>query len=139
MMLASQQTQEVLATHGCYAEECCDRCSLLLGPVRFTRQGEAGIWCSRECRGDDDRRTIRKGGRPRKYKTENDRRQAQRRQNADRQKAFRGRAQRNGKPSDKPCISNGPQTQNLALSHTPLTPDHLALTAPLSGLGAESV
>jgi hypothetical protein len=50
-------------------------------------------------------------------------------------KAFRGRVQRNGKPSDKPCISNDPLTQNLALSHYPLTPDHLAF----SGLGAESV
>src|SRR5262249_16793638 len=63
-------------------KECCDRCRQPLGPVRFTRQCEAGVWCSRECRGDAGQRKIRKGGRPRKYKSEHERRHAERRQNA---------------------------------------------------------
>jgi hypothetical protein len=121
MLLTPQQSYELQAKHGCYAKECCDLCGQLLGPVRFTRRGESGIWCSQKCRGDGDRTTIRKGGRPRKYKTENVRRQAERRQNAERQKAFRGRVQRNGKPSRSFAETKDLKVQKTHLSHYPLT------------------
>jgi RNase P subunit RPR2 len=35
---------------GIYVTEACDRCGQLLGPVRFARKDEPGVWCSRECR-----------------------------------------------------------------------------------------
>lgn len=98
MKLARQQACELLAKHGCYVTEACDRCGRLLGPVTYTRKGEPGEWCSRECRGDAERTAIRKGGRPRKYKRDDERVRAARRQNAKRQEAFRARAGRNGKP-----------------------------------------
>ena len=104
-------------------KECCDRCGLLLGPVRFTRRGEAGIWCGRECRGDGDRRTIRKGGRPRKYKTERDRRQAERRQNAERQKAFR----------EESRVTENPLAA-LLKQKTYRCKKHISRTTPLPGL-----
>jgi hypothetical protein len=119
MLLTSQQSYELLVKHNCFAKECCDRCGQLLGPVRFTRQGDAELWCSRECRGDGDRTTIRKGGRPRKYKTENDRRQAERGQNAERQKAFRGRVQCNGKPSRSFVETKDLQAQKTPVSALP--------------------
>jgi hypothetical protein len=81
-----------------------------------------GSLLSPECRGDGDRRTIRKGGRPRKYETENDRRQSERRQNAERQKAFRVRVQRNGKLSRSFAETKDLQAQKTHLSHYPLTP-----------------
>ena len=64
--------QAVLLTNGsvyCYIREICDACGRGLGPVRFTRRGEARVGCSRECREDAERPTIRRGGRPRKYET----------------------------------------------------------------------
>ena len=121
MMLTPQQSYELQAKHACFIKECCDRCGQILGPVRFTRRGDAGIWCGQKCRGDADRKLVRKGGRPRKYKTENDRRQAERRQNAERQKAFRGRVQRNGKPSRSFDETKDLQAQKTHLSHYPLT------------------
>ena len=125
MHLTPQQSYELLAKHGCYAKECCYPCGRVLGPVRFTRRDNAGVWCSRECRGDGNRGSIRQGGRPRKYKTEHDRRHVERRQNAERQKAFRGRVQRNGKPS--PSFA---ETKDLeAQKKTPLS--HYLLTQPL--------
>jgi hypothetical protein len=125
MLLTPQQSHELLAKHGCYAKECCGRCGLLIGSVCFTRRGDAGVWCSRKCRGDGDRTTIRKGGRPRKYKTERDRRLAERRQNAERQKTFRGRAQRNGKPA-----RSFAETKDLQVQKTPLPPYPLTRTLP---------
>ena len=98
MVLPPELQNRLRGERGVCAAEACDRCGQILGAVRFTRAGDSGVWCSRECRGDGDRRTICKGGRPRKYKTENDRLRVERRQNAERQKAFRGRVQRNGKP-----------------------------------------
>jgi len=52
VLLTVQQSYELLAKHGVFARECCDRCSQLLGAVRFTRKNEAGEFCSRACRGD---------------------------------------------------------------------------------------
>ena len=80
MMLTPQQSYVLQTTHGCFAKECCDQCGLILGPVRFTRSDESREWCSRECRGDSPRRTIRKGGRPRKYEGRAERRAAKTRQ-----------------------------------------------------------
>jgi hypothetical protein len=74
MQLTRQQSHALLEKFGEYAIECCDSCSQILGPVRFIRRGDAGVWCSRECRGDGDRRKIRRGGRPRKYVSEEQRR-----------------------------------------------------------------
>ena len=50
MHLTGEQSYELLAKHGIYANEACDRCGQILGPVPFTRKGEPGVWCSRECR-----------------------------------------------------------------------------------------
>src|SRR5258708_20777341 len=52
MMLTVQQSYALLAKHGVFARECCDRCGQLLGALRFTRRGESGERGSRECRGD---------------------------------------------------------------------------------------
>jgi hypothetical protein len=69
MHLTTQQSYELLAKHGCYVTEVCDKCGQLLGHVRYTRKGDGGVWCSRECRGDVDHAATRHGGRPRKYRT----------------------------------------------------------------------
>jgi len=50
MLLTTEQSYELLERFGCYVTEACDKCGRMLGPVRFTRKGEAGVWCSRECR-----------------------------------------------------------------------------------------
>jgi hypothetical protein len=50
MMLTTQQSCELLAKHGCYAKEACNRCGQILGPIRYTRSGDSGVWCSRKCR-----------------------------------------------------------------------------------------
>ena len=130
MLLATQKSYELLAKYGFFTCEICDKCRIVLGAVRFTRRDESGVWCSPECRGDGDRRTSRKGGRPRKYTTENDRRQAERRQNAERQMAFRVRVRRNGKPSCSFAETKDLQAQKTHLSHYPLTPD---CSAPETG------
>jgi len=98
MQLTSERSYALLNRFGVFAREVCDKCGAILSAVRFTRKDESGAWCSRECRGDSERTAIRKGGRPRKYKTDDERLRAVRRQNAERQKAFRTKAQRNGKP-----------------------------------------
>jgi hypothetical protein len=49
--------------------EICDACGKGIGPVRYTRRGYSGVWCSPECRDDLRQEAIRKGGRPRKYRT----------------------------------------------------------------------
>jgi uncharacterized Zn finger protein (UPF0148 family) len=50
MKLNEKQTRHLLRTHGTFLTEACDQCGQLLGSVRFTRQGDAGAWCSRACR-----------------------------------------------------------------------------------------
>lgn len=50
MRLTTEQSYALLEKHGCYVTEVCDKCGQILGPVRFTRRGESGVWCSRECR-----------------------------------------------------------------------------------------
>jgi hypothetical protein len=69
MRLTTEQSYALLEKHGCYVTEACDKCGRMLGPVRYTRKGEEGVWCSSGCRGDVESTTVRKGGRPRKYRT----------------------------------------------------------------------
>ena len=80
MLLAMQKSYELLATYGFFAREICDQCGIALGAVRFTRYGESQVYCSRKCRGDAPRTAIRRPGRPRKYKTDRERRAAKTRQ-----------------------------------------------------------
>lgn len=119
-MLREELRRRLLEERGIYTAEVCDGCGQLLGSVRYTRLGEPGVWCSRECRGDADRPVLRKGGRPAKYRTEAARINAEKAQNIERQRAFRLRVQRNGKPPDKGFVSVQLQEQKPALSHTPL-------------------
>jgi len=49
--LTRQQAYALLEKHGSYITEFCDTCGKGIGPVRFTRRGDSGVWCSRECRG----------------------------------------------------------------------------------------
>jgi hypothetical protein len=82
MLLTVQQSRALLEKHGVYAQELCDKCGAVLGAVRFTRRDDAGVWCSRECRGDG-RQAIRKNGRPRKYQNGEESRAAKTRQQRD--------------------------------------------------------
>ena len=56
--LTIQQSYELFAKHGAFTNECCDRCGLLLGAVRFTRENDLGAWCSPQCRGDIQQHRI---------------------------------------------------------------------------------
>jgi len=71
MRLTEEQSGALLAKHGVYVTEACDKCGQILGPVPFTRFREPGVWCSRECRDRAEEAarytTMRKGGRPRRY------------------------------------------------------------------------
>jgi len=74
MLLAIQRSYKLLAKYGCFARQICDKCGIVLAAVRFTRYGESEVYCSRECRGDAHRAVTLSPGRPRKYKTESERR-----------------------------------------------------------------
>jgi hypothetical protein len=50
MKLTAAQAYELLEKHGSYITEICDRCGKGIGPIRFTRKDDPGVWCSRECR-----------------------------------------------------------------------------------------
>jgi endogenous inhibitor of DNA gyrase (YacG/DUF329 family) len=50
MLLSAEVRLQLQHDRGLFVTECCDKCGKLLGPVRFTRRGDAGVWCSRECR-----------------------------------------------------------------------------------------
>src|SRR5215472_11294370 len=50
MLLTVTQSYELLAKYGVSSREACDECGQILGPVRYTRQGQLGEWCSRQCR-----------------------------------------------------------------------------------------
>lgn len=49
-MLREELRRRLLEERGIYLTEACDACGQLLGSVRYTRAGESGVWCSRECR-----------------------------------------------------------------------------------------
>jgi hypothetical protein len=53
-MKLSAELQGPLRERGVYANEACDRCGRILGPVRFTHSEDFGVWCSRECRDGSD-------------------------------------------------------------------------------------
>jgi len=53
MRLTREQTEKICREHGSWVNEACDKCGAILGPVRYTRRGEEGEWCSRECRDGD--------------------------------------------------------------------------------------
>jgi hypothetical protein len=96
MLLTEARSRELLHKHGVYVTETCDKCGKVLGPERhFTRFGEVGAWCSRECRDGAqaaERHTAtRKGGRPQKYRTDRERRIAERQQDVIRHRAYRKR------------------------------------------------
>jgi hypothetical protein len=83
MRLNTEQSRELLEKHGCYITEICDKCGRGVGAARYTRVGDGGLWCSRKCRGDNPRVTIRTGGRPRKYSSREECRAAKTRQQRD--------------------------------------------------------
>jgi hypothetical protein len=39
MILSTAQAYDLLARHGVFAREACDRCGAILGAVRYTRRG----------------------------------------------------------------------------------------------------
>jgi len=53
-MEISSELQGILRELGIYANEACDRCARILGPVRYTRGGDSSVWCSRQCRDGAD-------------------------------------------------------------------------------------
>jgi hypothetical protein len=56
MQLTELQRRELLAKHGVYVNEACDKCGKILGPIRFTRYGQMGEWCSKGCRDEFERK-----------------------------------------------------------------------------------
>ncbi len=120
MLLTTQQSYKLLAKHGVFAREICDRCGAVLGAVRFTRKDELGIWCSRACRGDGERQATRKTGRPRKYR------------NGEESRAAKTRQQRNyrSRPSVEKTVCIQSETKDLQAQKTPLS--NYPLTRPLS-------
>ena len=80
VLLAIKESYQLLANYGCFAREVCDNCRIVLGAVRFTRHDESEAYCSPKCRGDAHRPPTLRPGRPRKYKTDRERRAAKTRQ-----------------------------------------------------------
>src|SRR5260370_2894694 len=115
MVLTTKQNYALLAKHGVYAREICDKCGAVLGAIRFTRKDESGVWCGRECRGDGEHRRIRKGGRPRKYETLKECRTAKTSQ----QRSYRAVSVWK-KPPCMVAKTKDVQTQKWPLSTTPL-------------------
>lgn len=81
MPITEEQSRTLLAKYGVYVTEVCDKCGKILGHVRFTRYGEPGAWCCRECRDGvavaERHRATRKGGRLQKHQTDRERRIAE--------------------------------------------------------------
>jgi hypothetical protein len=50
MQLSVTHSYALLDRFGLFSREACDACGQILGHERFTRQGESGVWCSRQCR-----------------------------------------------------------------------------------------
>jgi hypothetical protein len=46
-MKLSAELHGALKERRVYANEACDRCGRVLGPVRFTHAGDSGVWCGR--------------------------------------------------------------------------------------------
>ena len=111
MLLTTQKSYELLANYGCFAREICDKCGVVLGAVRFTRYGESEVYCSRECRGDAQRSVTLRLGRPRKYKTDRERRAAKARC----QQVYRSH------PSVEKTVRIESETKNLQTQKWPLS------------------
>ncbi len=125
MLLAIQKSYELLAKYGCFAREICDTCGIVLGAVRFTRHGESEVYCSRECRGDAQRSATHRRGRPRKYKTDRERRAEKTRQ----QQVYRSH------PNVEKTVRIQSETKNLQTQKVPLS--CYPLTPPSSAPRAE--
>src|SRR5205823_14378517 len=102
---------ELLANYGFFAREICDKCGIVLGAVRFTRHGEAEVHCSRECRGDAQGSATHRQGRPRKYRTDRERRAAKTRQ----QQVYRSN------PNVEKTVRIQTETKNLQTQKVPLS------------------
>jgi hypothetical protein len=111
MLLAIQKSCELLARYGFFAREICDKCGIVLGAVRFTRHGESEVYCSPECRGDAHRSVTRRPGRPRKYKSDRERRSAKTRQ----QQVYRSQ------PNVEKTVRIQLETKNLQTHKWPLS------------------
>lgn len=121
-MLREELRRRLLEDRGISVTECCDECGQQLRPVRYARPGEAGVWCSRECRGIVEQPAIRSGGRPRKYRNGEERRAAKRKQQRD---------YRNGLSVEK-SSQNLPETKDLQAKESPLS--HYHMTAASQGV-----
>jgi hypothetical protein len=119
VLLAIQKSYELLANYGYFAREICDKCGIVLGAVRFTRYGESEAYCSSECRGDADRAATLRPGRPRKYKTDRERRAAKTRQ----QQVYRSH------PNVEKTVRIQSETKNLQTQKSPRS--RYPLTRPL--------
>ena len=128
MRLTPEQSYELLKKHCCYASEACDKCGQLLGPVRYTRKNDGGVWCSQKCRGDEAQRTVRRGGRPRKHLS-----------NSEKQRAYRGRILGVTKPSRSLTETKGLQAQKSPLSHYPFASAVPTQKSALGEFGGASV
>jgi len=118
VLLAIEKSYELLANYGCFAREICDKCGIVLGAVRFTRYGESEGYCSRECRGDAHRSAFPRPGRPRKYKTDRERRAAKTRQ----QQVYRSH------PNVEKTVRIQSETKNLQTQKSSLS--HLGTPGP---------
>jgi hypothetical protein len=118
MLLAIQQGYELLANYGCFARDVCDKCGVVLGAVRFMRYGESEGYCSRKCRGDGHGPATLKPGRPRKYKTDPERRAAK----APQQQVYRSH------PNVEKTVRIQSETKNLQTQKVPLS--YLGIPGP---------
>ena len=50
MPLSEAQSRALVRAHSTNVKEVCDRSGGVLGPIRFTRQGDTRAWCSHACR-----------------------------------------------------------------------------------------
>lgn len=121
MILTVTQSRAVLAEFGCFVKEICDKCGAALGAVRYTRAGDAGVWCSRECRGDGERAAC-KNGRPRKYRNGEESRVAKTKQQRD----YRSRLD----VEKTLCMQS--ETKDLQAQKSPLST--IPLTSPFTPL-----
>jgi hypothetical protein len=111
MLLSIQKSYELLANFGFFAREICDKCGTVLGAVRFARQNESKVYCCRECRGDAQRSSTHRWGRPRKYKTDHERRAAKTRQ----QQVYRSH------PNVEKTVRIQSETKHLQTQKVPLS------------------
>lgn len=71
MKLSAERRKLLREERDIIANEACDACGAILGCVRFTRRGEPGEWCSRQCRDGKvqaaalEARRAARAGRPR--------------------------------------------------------------------------